>query len=244
MNRRLSGKKRMTIRRLAAVALALGMVILYMPGLAYAEDSTDVTAESASATEAADTSSSGTSASGSAEKTADTASNSVSASESTSKSASKRKTVRRMTTSSTSQLVKDGVTYNLNGTEATEREVASTVTGDSNNVLTIPSTVTDADGKVYTVTAVCQTGNNKNIKKIVFPNTVKTISGYFNSWTGLTEFTVPSTVQTAAMALQYDTGLKRLTFEEGVTAIKMNSMSDRTYISLRQGRRSCFRQQE
>jgi len=68
MNRRLSGKKRMTIRRLAAVALALGMVILYMPGLAYAEDSTDVTAESASATEAADTSSSGTSASGSAEK--------------------------------------------------------------------------------------------------------------------------------------------------------------------------------
>jgi len=129
-----------------------------------------------------------------------------------------------MTTSSTSQLVKDGVTYNLNGTEATEREVASTVTGDSNNVLTIPSTVTDADGKVYTVTAVCQTGNNKNIKKIVFPNTVKTISGYFNSWTGLTEFTVPSTVQTAAMALQYDTGLKRLTFEEGVTAIKMNSM--------------------
>jgi len=41
----LSGKKRLTIRRLAAVALALGMVILYIRDWPYAEDSTDVTAE-------------------------------------------------------------------------------------------------------------------------------------------------------------------------------------------------------
>ncbi len=76
----------------------------------------------------------------------------------------------------------DGITYKISNVKPLEVQVGlrtGAIDESYEGPLTIPSTVTGSDGKVYTCTSICEYAfsNNYNITSITIPKTVKAISG-------------------------------------------------------------------
>jgi len=124
--------------------------------------------------------------------------------------------------------------FNFNVLSTNPNEVQVTGGSDGSSPLTIPSTATDGDGIVYTVTTIGNSAYRNGASNVILPNTITTI-GFraFRDNGGLTSITLPASVTSIGGEAFFGGGLNEVIALGTVPAsISNSSFGTRSGVSL------------
>ncbi|MEM6720429.1 MAG: leucine-rich repeat protein [Bacteroidota bacterium] len=125
--------------------------------------------------------------------------------------------------------------FNFNVLSTNPNEVEVTGGSDGSAPLTIPSTATDGNGIVYTVTTIGNSAYRNGANNgVILPNTITTIGGRaFRDNSGMTTLTLPASVTSIGGEAFFRTGLNEIIVLGTVPAsINSNSFGTRSVIDL------------